>query len=370
MRVLVAPGPFGGALTAVQAARAIAAGWARRAPGDDLTLAPVSDGGAGLVDALHASLGGEIVGLTVPDPYGDPVPGSVLVVGDSAYVESTQAAAGRLRSAADAERASSLGVGALVAVACAAGVSRVVVGTEAGASGSAIFANDGGAGLLAALGGRGDPPGGLTGGAVGLDRLSAVDLSGVEDTCAGVRLILATDDDTPLLGLLGTTSTAGVARGIAAERVAAVDELLQRLAALVGHGSALLRGSGAGGGVGYGLLVAGATRAPGLATVAADIGLSRRMARADLVVTGEQALDFGDGSGHLSVGVAAAAAAAVRPCIALAGRVTVGAREMRALGIESAYGVPDGDLGSGGDNPAETLAALAERVARTWSWSR
>ena len=67
-------------------------------------------------------------------------------------------------------------------------------------------------------------------------------------------------------------------------------------------------------------------------------------------------------------GVAEIAARAVRPCVALAGQVLVGAREMRALGVESAYAVVDlvGEERSFAD-PAGSLADLAERVARSWS---
>ena len=74
MRVLVAPDKFAGTLTAVEAAEAIATGWARHAPADELDLAPMSDGGPGFVDVLHAALGGELLAATVRGPSGDPVP--------------------------------------------------------------------------------------------------------------------------------------------------------------------------------------------------------------------------------------------------------------------------------------------------------
>lgn len=368
MRVLVAPGCFGGALSAVEAATAIALGWARQAPANRLVLAPVSDGGAGFVGVLHASLGGKLVSATVPDVHGDPASGSVLRAGHTAYVEASQVGCSRLSRAADAdgEGASSLGVGRLVATAIAAGVTRVVVGV--GGAGSA--ANDGGAGVLAGLGAVGTPPGALTAGARGLARLSALDLSAVAESCAGVVLVLATDDDTPLLGLLGTTSTAGVARGISPQRIPVVDGYLEHFASLAGRRQALSPGAGAGGGVGYGLLVAGAAKAPGLGTVAEEIGLVERMGQVDLVVTGERSLDFSGGSGRLSAGIAALAGSAARPCVALAERVMMGARQTRALGIESAYGVAEVVLGGGTGDPAADLAALAERVARTWSLSR
>ena len=83
MRVLIAPDKFAGTLTAVEAAQAIATGWARRAPQDSLDLVPMADGGPGFVDVLHASLGGDLLAVTVTGPAGDPVPGTVLLHEDA-----------------------------------------------------------------------------------------------------------------------------------------------------------------------------------------------------------------------------------------------------------------------------------------------
>jgi glycerate kinase len=91
MRVVIAPDKFAGTLTAVEAAEAIAEGWRRRAPADELELVPMADGGPGFVDVLHASLGGDLLALTVTGASGAPVPATVLVTGDTAYVESAQA---------------------------------------------------------------------------------------------------------------------------------------------------------------------------------------------------------------------------------------------------------------------------------------
>jgi glycerate kinase len=102
--------------------------------------------------------------------------------------------------------------------------------------------------------------------------------------------------------------------------------------------------------------------------VADAVGLPASCAEHDLVVTGEGTYDHTSRSGKVVHGVAAAAAAAARPCIVLAGQVTVGAREMRAMGVESAYAAADVvGLDRAMDDPYGSLAALAERVARTWS---
>jgi glycerate kinase len=131
---------------------------------------------------------------------------------------------------------------------------------------------------------------------------------------------------------------------------------------------ALARGAGAAGGLGFGLLLLGAGRTPGIDVVSAAVRLPERARRADLVVTGEGSFDFSSRSGKVPYGVAAVAAEALQPCIALAGQVLVGSREMRALGVESAYAMVDlvGEQASFED-PSGSLAALAERTARTWS---
>ena len=356
MKVLVAPDKFAGTLTAVEAAQAIAEGWARQAPADTLDLAPMSDGGPGFVDVLHATLGGDLLAVTVRGPHGDPVPGTVLVVDGTAYVESAQACGLHLTGGHGAASASTWGVGELVAAAVDAGASEVVVGL--GGSGT----NDGGAGLLGALGATADAP--LDAGADGLAGLTRVDLPAP----SGVRLVAASDVDSPLTGLFGATKTFGPQKGLAEEDLPRLDGLLEGFAAATDRRTALEKGAGAAGGLGFALMLLGASRRPGVEVVGEAVGLADRAARADLVVTGEGAFDFSSRSGKVPYGVAAVAAEALRPCIALAGQVLVGSREMRALGVESAYSLVDlvGEQRAYAD-PAGALADLAARTARTWS---
>lgn len=364
MKVLVATDKFAGTLTAVEAAQAIAEGWRRRAAADELDLAPMSDGGPGFVDVLHEALGGELVSMTVTGPYGAQVPAVLLVSGGTAYVESAQACGLHLTPAEerDPERATSYGVGELVGAAIGLGAERVVVGL--GGTGT----NDGGAGLLAALGAVPEPSGALAAGPARLADLESVDIRPAVERCAGVELVAASDVDNPLLGLIGATNVYGPQKGLAAERLIPVDAALERLAAATDKRVGLAKGAGAAGGLGFALLLLGAERVSGIGVVADAVGLADRARAADLVVTGEGAFDFSSRSGKVPYGVAEAAATAIRPCIALAGKVLVSSREMRALGIESAYGVTDlvGEEASFAD-PAGSLAALAERVARTWS---
>jgi glycerate kinase len=363
MRVVVAPDKFAGTLTAVEAADAIARGWARRAPGDELVAVPMSDGGPGFVDVLHAALGGDLVAVTVSDPYGAPVPATLLRVGTTVYVESAQAIGLHLTDPAQSrpERATSAGLGQLLAHAVDAGAERVVVGLGGSAT------NDGGAGLLAALGAT---AGGalLDQGPDGLDGLAAVDLAAARARTAGVEIVAATDVENPLLGIVGATKTFGPQKGLTEDDLLRVDGRLQRFAELTDRKLADAKGAGAAGGAGFGLMLLGGNRASGVDLVAKAVGLAGTLRGADLVLTGEGAFDFSSRSGKVPYGVAALAAEAIVPCVALAGRVLVGSREMRALGVESAYALVDlvGEERALGA-PADALADLAERVARTWS---
>ncbi|MCY7395396.1 MAG: glycerate kinase [Nocardioides sp.] len=364
MRVLVAPDKFAGTLTAVEAAEAIAAGWRRRAPDDELDLAPMSDGGPGFVDVLHAALGGDLLAVTVSGPSGAAVPATVLVVtgpdGATAYVESAQACGVHLTGASGAESATTLGVGELVAAAVDSGAATVVVGL--GGSGT----NDGGAGLLAALGATSPTP--LDRGAAGLVGVETVDLSAARERVAGVRIVVASDVDSPLTGLFGATKIFGPQKGIPEERLAVVDGWLEQLATAVDRRLSLEKGAGAAGGLGFALMTLGGVREPGIDLVTAAARLAERARLADLVITGEGAFDFSSRSGKVPYGVASLAEQALRPCVALAGQVLVGSREMRALGVESAYSLVElvGRERAFAD-PAGALADLAERVARTWS---
>lgn len=369
MRILVAPDKFAGTLTAVEAAAAIADGWRRTAPGDEVVTRPMADGGPGFVDVLHASLGGELLAATVRGPLATRSPATLLMVERTAYIESAQACGlhllprhGREPAAGVAEEASTYGVGELVAAALDRGADRIVVGL--GGSGT----NDGGAGLLAALGATSRPEGALTAGAAGLAELGAVDVEPARARLAGVDLVAATDVENPLLGLRGATNVYGPQKGIAAGRLVEVDAALSRLAHMIDREPADAKGAGAAGGLGYGLMVLGGRREPGFDTVAGAVGLPDAVRAADLVITGEGKLDWQSMDGKVVSGLSRLAADAMRPCIALAGAVEVGNRELRANGIEAAYALVD-MVGTeeAFARPAESLAAAAARVARTWS---
>ena len=371
MRVVVAPDSFGGTMSAVEAAGGVAAGWRRSAPADELVLLPLSDGGPGFVDVLAAALPGRTVRVPTTDPLGRPVVGTVLLAGDTAYVESAQATGLHLLTGAERDplRASSAGLGVLLAAAVECGARTVVVGLGGSAT------NDAGAGLLAALGvrlldatGAALPPGGLA--------LAALDRVEGAPQLRGAGLVAATDVDNPLCGPDGATAVFGPQKGLRPADAARLDAALARWAEVVVRdlpgvpaGLADLPGAGAAGGLGAALFALGGTRRAGLDVVGEAVGLAAAVERADLVLTGEGAFDFQSLRGKVAGGVAAAAATAGVPCLVLAGQVAVGRREAAAAGVEAAYAVADeaGSVEAALADPADRLADLAARVAGRWS---
>ncbi len=371
MRVLIAPDGFGGTLSGAEAARAVAQGWHAAAPDDELVLAPLSDGGPGLVDVLSAALPDAVRHpFVVEDPLARPVEAAVLLDGTTAYVEAASACGLHLLAVAerDPRVTTTYGVGQLVAHAAALGARTVVVGLGGSAT------NDGGAGMLAALGvqrldaaGERVPPGGAA--------LRQVARLEGRPSLDGVELVAATDVDSPLLGLYGASAAFGPQKGASREDVALLDGALAHWADLLeAHlGTAVrdLPGAGAAGGLGAALLALGARREPGIALVQRLVGLADRVAGVDLVLTGEGTFDFSSLSGKVVSGVAALAAEHAVPCLVLAGDVRVGRREAGAAGIEATYSLVEAvGVEAALAEPAVELAALASRVARQWSTSR
>jgi glycerate kinase len=379
MRILIAPDCFTGTLTAVEAAQAIADGWSAVSPDDDLDLLPMSDGGPGFAGAIGTALSGESVRRRVTGPLGDPVDAEFTLVDETAYIESAQACGLHLIPAGrrDPGATTSAGLGELVRAAVDSGCRRIVIGV--GGTGTC----DGGAGMLGRLGGRAVTADGhtvdLDRGADGLRGVAAVDLTVARAALAGVGLVVATDVDSPLLGPRGAARGFAPQKGADPARVEVLEALMTAWAAAVGTvqsadralpvDPALMLGSGAGGGIGFATLALGGYRTPGVTTVLGATGADDRVAAADLVVTGEGALDWQSLQGKVISGIAAAALQHARPVVALVGRCEIGRREWAGCGISAVYTLSDeaGSAESAVAQPVAWLRATATRAARSWS---
>jgi glycerate kinase len=318
--VLIAPDSFKGSLTSGEVARALAVGWARARPRDEILLAPLADGGEGTHVAIEAAGGWEWRESPATDPLGRPIRARWLrsTDGRRAIVELAAASGlSRLRAdELDPLGASTRGTGELLRAALDDGVREITLGIGGSAT------NDGGAGILEALGARLSP---------GPERVERVDLSGLDPRVAETDLRIACDVTNPLLGARGAAATYGPQKGATPADVAELDrrlgEYADALEAECGRAERDTPGAGAAGGTGFGLLsltdrFASLALVPGIDVVMAAADFDGKLARADLVITGEGRIDEQTAFGKTALGVARRASAAGVPCIAVGGGVT------------------------------------------------
>ena len=349
MRVLVAPDKFRGTLTAPEAARAIAAGWRRARPGDQLVELPMSDGGEGTLETLVDALGGSLLSARVAGPLGDPVEASFGMAegpsGTIGVVEMARASGLALVPRRDPLRATTRGTGELIWAAVQAGARTVVVCIGGSAT------TDGGVGMAQGLGARlldarGEevPPGGA-----GLLELARIDLSSLDPAVRSARVVVASDVDSPLTGRRGSAHVFGPQKGASAQEVQLLDRALGHLAAVIDRDLGLdvreLPGAGAAGGLGAGLVAfLGARIRPGIEIVMEAVGFESRLGAADLVLTGEGRLDGTSLSGKVVGAVLAAARDLRKRAGVLCGEaaIQIDGAEVRSLverfGRERAFG--------------------------------
>jgi len=362
--VLFAPDSFKGTLTSVQVARAMADGWLRARPDDEVLLCPLADGGEGTLEAVAAAGGWDWRTSAVQDPLRRPVAARWLAreanagadvsaragAGSRAVIEMAEAS-GLSRVAPD-ERdpmaATSVGTGELLVEAVRSGARTITLGIGGSAT------TDGGRGLIEAL--------------TALAELAEL---------ADVDLVVACDVSNPLLGPQGAAAVFGPQKGATPEQVAELDARnaawADALEAETGRRERETPGAGAAGGVGFGLLaIQHRFRSfglqPGVDLVMDATDFDARLARADLVITGEGRIDAQTAFGKTALGVARRAQVAGKRCIGVGGSVEPAGIE--ALASVGAQAVPVWETPvplevalAAGTAP---LVACGERLARAW----
>jgi len=378
-RVLVCPQEFKGSLNPFQAAAAIAAGIRTALPHAEIIERPLADGGPGTAAIIASATGGQSVPVTVRGAFANPVTASLVLVDDPAgrlaVVESATAVGLTLTPPEhrNPALASTEGIGDLILHAAELGATRLLICV--GGTGS----SDGGSGLARALGlrlldrnGRPLPPGGIH-----LARLATIE-DHVPPHLHSLAISVAVDARNPLTGPEGAVAVFGTQKGMPDWQAPALDAALRHWAEIVRtqlpsladrpaedvrtnvsretfvfHGREIDRiaGAGTGGGITAGVLAAlpQATVESGAELVGRAVGLEALIAAADLVVTGEGALDAQTAYGKTVSHVAELAAQAGVPCLAVAGMV-----ESRPPGIADAEALAT--------SPSEVDAAIADAL--------
>lgn len=375
LRIVLAPDSFKESMSAPEAVAAMERGVRRVLPDAECVPVPMADGGEGTTDALVAALGGELVEVPTTDPLGRPVTARYGWVADDRLAVVEVAAAVGLHLLAPQERdpmvASSAGVGAVLRDALDRGAHRLLVGLGGSAT------NDGGAGMLQALGAdlRGTDGGALPGGGGALARLATLDLAGLDPRLADVEIEVASDVTNPLLGPEGASAVFGPQKGATPQMVADLDAALARWADALGRATgrdvAEVPGAGAAGGLGAAFLALGGTLSSGIDVVVRAARLEEHLAGADLVLTGEGSLDGQTLRGKTPYGVARAAARHGVPVIAFAGRVGAGAEALYDHGFAALVPIVRGvtDLPTALTDGSENLERAVETVVRVLNLS-
>ncbi len=331
MNVLLAPDSFKGTLSALEAAQAMAAGVRRVCPDAAVRLLLMADGGEGTLEAVLAACPGELCDCVVSGPDGTSRAvryATAQVDGArTAIIEVARVVGPGLPAVASCpvEARSTRGVGELLLHALAAGHRRFLVGLGGSST------NDGGAGLLAALGmvlrdAQGRP---LAPTLQGMAALAGLDFGSLEPRLAQCDIRLLTDVRNPLCGARGATAVYGPQKGVARADVAAFDARLKRYAALgdawVGRPVSRRAGAGAAGGLGYALQLLGARRCSGAEYLCRLLGVDRALREADLLITGEGRGDAQTLQGKAPAVLARHARAAGVPAALIAGSLDAAA---------------------------------------------
>ena len=341
-RVLLAIDSFKGSVSSEQAESAVAEGVCRVWPDAEVSTLPLADGGEGTLDAV-AACGGEIVTCEVAGPLGDRVSARMLVDAEreSAVIEMAEAAGIGHSPCTEpaALAATTYGVGELMLRAVRAGAKTLYIGLGGSAT------NDGGAGMLQALGARvvDDQGCDIAPGLAGLERAAGVDLMPAAQALDGVHIVVLSDVENPLVGRRGALAVFGGQKGLptgdaealhkydgwmvgygrlldAAIAEARAQGLLRVPEGARAFGSVLgVPGAGAAGGLGAALLALGAELRSGVETVLDLVGFDERVRDVDLVITGEGNMDEQSAAGKAPVGVARRAKRYGKPVAAVVG---------------------------------------------------
>lgn len=373
MKIIIAPDSFKGSLSAVDAADALQRGIKKAIPEAETILLPMADGGEGTMEALVAATGGTKFEAVVTGPLGKPVQAQYGCLGDGTTCVIEMAAASGLCLISPPERnplrTTTYGTGQLIRRALDQGFRKFIIGIGGSAT------NDGGAGLLQALGlklldGNGDSVGW---GGGNLRWIESVQWSDWDERIEQCEFLLANDVNNPLIGKRGASAVYGPQKGASPVMVEQLERSMRHWADVIWKETGIrvhdLEGAGAGGGI------AAAFQAfcpvevrRGIELVMEYSGIKLALPGADFVLTGEGRVDHQTASGKTPLGIAQEAQRRGIPVFLVAGSIGPGIEELYPYGVTSIHSIVDGpiQLEEAMQRTGELLTNRAEQIARTF----
>ncbi|MBI5937412.1 MAG: glycerate kinase [Betaproteobacteria bacterium] len=370
LTVVLAPDSFKGCLSAEAVTAAMAAGLKRAWPEVEALALPMADGGEGTLDAVLAATGGVRTVASASGADGRPVEAPYGLVqtaaGETAVLEAAAVVGLTMAGGEPVASRGTQGLGELLRHCLDQGVRRFMLGLGGSST------NDGGAGLLSALGVRLLDAAGhaLAPTPEGLAALGRVDFTGLDPRLKQCAITLMTDVQNPLCGPLGATAVFGPQKGVTADQVAVFDARLRHWAELcdawAGEAISERAGAGSAGGLGYALQLLGAENRSGAEVVAELAGLAAALNRADWAITGEGRSDAQTLLGKVPYVVARHARRAGVPVSLLSGALDGAALPELSSHFDGCFALPEGPmpLAAAMAEAARLLADRAEQMAR------
>ena len=368
-KVVLAPQGFKESLTGMEIAEAMSIGVKYVWPDAETVLVPVADGGDGTLQALVDSSGGDVRTAIVEDAIGRTIEAEwgALGNGTTAVIEVASAIGlARLgQDERDVRNASTFGVGQLFTEALDAGFSDFIIGVGGSAT------NDGGAGMIQAMGGKLTDANGddLARGGIALSNLANIEVSGLDPRMSGVNVVVACDVNNPLCGPRGASAIFGPQKGATSEDVQELDAALGNFADVIAKDLhtdvAEIPGAGASGGLGAGLMgFFDARLRLGADIVLEAVSIDKHLEDADFVIVGEGQFDRSTVFNKSPIAVAQRAKRRGIPVIGIAGSLGAGFREVHEHGIDAVFSLVNRPMSlKAAMEDTERLVAIATEEA-------
>lgn len=370
-KIILAPDSFKESMTAKEACFAMEKGIKEVFKDVECVHVPMADGGEGTMESLVDATEGKVYTVEVTAPLGNKIEAKFGVLGDGVTAVIEMAEASGLHLVKRDERnplvTTTYGTGELIKVALDIGAKRIVIGLGGSAT------NDGGAGMLQALGiSLRDKIGNelkFGGGALG--SLETIDLSNFDKRVLKTEIEVACDVKSPLTGKNGSSYVFGPQKGATKETVEVLDKNLKHYGDMVrkdlGNEIDNIEGAGAAGGLGAALIgFCNGKLRKGIDLVIKYSKLEGKIKDADFVFTGEGSIDFQTKFGKTPIGVANIAKKYDIPVIAFAGKVGSDIEELYDLGTDSVIGIMPGvvTIEEALENGKNNLEISANNIAR------
>lgn len=372
MKIVIAPDSFKESMSGKTACDAIERGLKKVLKDSEFVKVPMADGGEGTTQSLVDATNGTIYSVEVTNPLGEKIQGNLGILGDKETAILEMASASGLELISKERRdpmiTTTYGTGELIKKALDLNVKTILIGIGGSAT------NDGGAGMVQALGGKLlDKYGNQIGfGGGELSKLDKIDLSQLDERLKNVKIIVACDVENPLTGPKGAAHIFGRQKGANDETILILDNNLKHFAEMIRKDLKIdvenIAGAGAAGGLGAGLMAfLSAELRRGIDIVIEYSKLEEKLSGATFVITGEGSIDGQTRFGKTPYGVAQAAKKQDIPVIALAGNVGEDIDILYDYGFDSIFSILPGvqTLETALKNGEKNLERVSENIGRT-----